>query len=65
MAQELTEEELAELKAQEKMEEENKKIEENFDAYSELDANQESQKIQDSVLNKHLKRAVSYCLVKV
>ena len=52
---ELTEEELA----QKKLEEENKKIEEGFDKYSELDAGAESQKIQNSVLEKKNKKAVS------
>ena len=58
---ELTEEEIA----QKKLEEENKKIEEGFDKYSELDAGAESQKIQNSVLEKKNKKAVSWRLFEL
>ena len=51
----MTEEDLAEKKRQE----ENKKIEENFDQYAELDATAEEEKIKNSTLSKKYKKAVS------
>ena len=52
---ELTAEELEAMR----IEEENRAIEENFEAYSNLDAAEESKKLQEKELAKNKKKAVS------
>ena len=54
-AEALTEEELE----QQRIEEENRKIEENFDAYSEMNVEEETKKLQEKELAKNKKKAVS------
>ena len=51
----MTEEELE----QQRIEEENRKIEENFDAYSEMNVEEETKKLQEKELAKNKKKAVS------
>lgn len=65
IAEELSEEELAELEAERLNAEENDKIKEEFENYVEMDADAESKKIHEKVMGKKIKRAVSFrfCLV--
>ncbi len=52
---ELTEEEAEE----QRLEEENRQIEENFDAYTELNVEEETKKLQEKELSKNKRKAVS------
>ena len=62
VAEELSEEELAELQAAQADAAEDEKINQEFDAYVEADAEAESRKIHEQVIGKKVKRAVSISL---
>lgn len=58
----MSEEQLADYKEQVRIQMENRKIEENFDKYAELDAEAESKKLQDAALEKKVKKAEIHLL---